>query len=70
MIHRDLKPANILLDEEGNAYLTDFGIAKALIPPAEMTQEGQVIGSPAYLSPEQIRAEPVTPCTDIYALAY
>lgn len=56
IIHRDLKPANILLDEDGNAYLADFGIAKNLGNPvlADVTQPGVVIGSPAYFSPEQI----------------
>ncbi len=51
VIHRDLKPANILLDDEDNAYLTDFGIAKTLIADRQMTQEGALLGSPAYLSP-------------------
>ena len=70
VIHRDLKPANVLLDEDGNAYLADFGIAKNLGNPnlADMTQPGVVIGSPAYFSPEQIMAEPVRPQTDIYCL--
>jgi WD40 repeat protein/serine/threonine protein kinase/DNA-binding XRE family transcriptional regulator len=69
VVHRDLKPANILLDEDKNAYLTDFGIAKDLIDknPEHQTQAGQVIGSPAYISPEQIRSEPVHPETDIYS---
>lgn len=67
VVHRDLKPANILLDDEGNAYLSDFGIAKALFQTGEATQEGQFIGSPAYLAPESIRAEPVTPSADLYS---
>ncbi|MBI1876819.1 MAG: protein kinase [Chloroflexi bacterium] len=70
IIHRDLKPANVLLDEHGNTYLADFGIAKNLGNPilADVTQPGMVIGSPAYFSPEQIMAETVRPQTDIYCL--
>jgi serine/threonine-protein kinase len=69
VVHRDLKPANILLDDARNAYLADFGIAKDLAQPHEaIALAGAFVGSPAYSSPEQIRAEPVTPQTDIYAL--
>lgn len=70
VVHRDIKPANVLLDEDHNAYLADFGIAKHLGNPnwEEQTQLGAIVGSPAYLSPEQIRAEPVRPQTDIYSL--
>src|SRR6185503_20983988 len=59
-----------LLDEEGNAYLADFGIAKDLgtrVSPYQ-TDASTVIGSPAYISPEQVRAEPITYQTDIYSL--
>jgi WD40 repeat protein/transcriptional regulator with XRE-family HTH domain len=66
VIHRDLKPANILLDEDHNAYLSDFGIAKDII--SHHTEQGAVVGSPAYFSPEQIQAEPVKPQSDIYCL--
>jgi WD40 repeat protein/serine/threonine protein kinase len=69
VIHRDLKPGNILLDEDGNAYLADFGIAKDLSALKEgTTQVDAIVGSPDYLSPEQARSEPVTPQTDIYSL--
>jgi WD40 repeat protein/transcriptional regulator with XRE-family HTH domain len=70
VIHRDLKPANILLDEDHNAYLADFGIAKNLSNPnlEDQTQMEAVIGSPDYISPEQIRSEFVRPQTDIYCL--
>ena len=68
VVHRDLKPANILLDEDGNAYLSDFGIAKSFDTNEGMTATGAIIGSPGYLSPEQVRSEPVTPQADLYAL--
>ncbi|MEW6581126.1 MAG: protein kinase [Chloroflexota bacterium] len=69
VIHRDLKPANILLDEDGNAYLSDFGIAKDTVrTEGALTESGLVLGSPDYFSPEQARSEPVTPQTDIYSL--
>lgn len=68
VVHRDLKPANILLDEAGNAYLTDFGIAKEMAAEAGVTQTGAILGTPAYITPEQVQSQPVTPRTDIYAL--
>ncbi len=70
VIHRDIKPANILLDNNSNAYLADFGIAKYIdqTNPAGLTLEGTVIGSPAYFSPEQILAESVKPQADIYSM--
>jgi len=69
VIHRDIKPANILLDEDGNGYIADFGLAKCLDNGASSyTQAGDVIGTPDYLSPEQVRNEPVTPRSDIYSL--
>lgn len=70
VIHRDLKPANILLDEDGNAYLADFGIAKDLGERTSpyQTDQTRVVGSPAYISPEQVRAQPITPQTDIYSM--
>ncbi len=68
VVHRDIKPANILLDDEGNAYLSDFGIARDLVPVGETTPLDLLASSPAYQSPEQIAAQPVTPGTDIYSL--
>ncbi len=72
VIHRDLKPNNVLLDEEDNAYLTDFGIAKMLAGTStsqlNLTATGSVMGTPAYMAPEQWRSEPVDARTDIYAL--
>ena len=67
VIHRDLKSDNILIDEEGNAYLTDFGIAKDLGGNEGLTRDN-ILGTPAYLSPEQIRGETATPRSDVYAL--
>ena len=54
IIHRDLKPANILFDEGGKAFLTDFGIVKLLEVKSSLTGSGGFIGTPAYMSPEQI----------------
>jgi serine/threonine protein kinase/WD40 repeat protein/energy-coupling factor transporter ATP-binding protein EcfA2 len=69
VIHRDLKPSNILLDEEGNAYLGDFGIAKDLEEPGtDYPENNSVIGSPDYSSPEQASNGQITPQTDIYGL--
>src|SRR5687768_2169916 len=66
VIHRDIKPGNILIDEDGNAYLTDFGIAKDLDVQDSRTAPDAIIGSLDYLSPEQARGEPITARTDIY----
>ncbi len=69
IVHRDLKPANILLDEEGNAYLTDFGIAQDSRKTGGSRLTAEVArGSPDYLSPEQARGDPVTAQSDIYSL--
>ena len=68
VIHRDIKPGNILLDEDGNGYLGDFGIAKDYGNPENLTAPDSFVGSAEYLAPEQARSEPVTPRTDIYSL--
>ena len=67
VVHRDVKPGNVLLDEEGNAYLTDFGVALDAGSP-EKASGTMLRGTPAYLSPEQVRLDPASPQTDVYAL--
>jgi serine/threonine protein kinase len=69
VIHRDLKPANALIDGQGNLFLTDFGIAKLLESASpRLTQTDAIMGTPAYISPEQAKALPVDQRSDIYSL--
>ena len=71
LVHRDVKPSNVLVRDIGghdHAYLTDFGIAKAPAAQDSLTRTGLVIGTPAYLSPEQIRGQQPGPRSDLYAL--
>jgi serine/threonine protein kinase len=75
VIHRDLKPANILVEETGQPKVLDFGVARAtgadLLTMTGLTQAGQLIGTPDYMSPEQVGADPaaIDHRTDVYALA-
>ncbi|OQY31818.1 MAG: hypothetical protein B6243_08045 [Anaerolineaceae bacterium 4572_5.2] len=70
MIHRDIKPSNVLINEEGEILLTDFGIARILSKGGtQLTATGALIGTPAYMPPEQGRGEKeITPASDIYSL--
>src|SRR5204862_3262426 len=67
---RDLKPGNILVDKEGRAYVTDFGLARDMTQAAGVTRSGEVMGTPAYMAPEQAlgQAELVGEATDVHAL--
>lgn len=69
VIHRDIKPGNIMFDNQGSAYLTDFGIARLMESSTNLTGIGATLGTPLYMSPEQWRGEVIAPASDQYAVA-
>jgi len=68
LIHRDIKPSNVLIDEGGNCLLTDFGLARMVESSVNLTTSGTVMGTPAYMSPEQGSGQKIDARTDIYSL--
>jgi len=67
VVHRDLKPQNIMMDQHDHVYVTDFGLAKSLESDLSMTQTGQFLGTPRYMSPEQAEIKPVDQRSDLYS---
>ena len=69
IVHRDVKPENVFITDEGRAVLADFGIARSMSSEAQqLTMHGVAIGTPAYMAPEQLRGERVSPATDLFAV--
>src|SRR5260221_462117 len=69
LIHRDIKPANILLERgTGRVCITDFGLARAMDADSDLSQKGLLLGTPLYMSPEQVDGKPLTPASDLFSL--
>jgi tetratricopeptide (TPR) repeat protein len=69
ILHRDLKPANILLDAQGEPYVTDFGLARRVEGESSLTQSGAIVGTPSYMAPEQAAGrKDLTTAADVYSL--
>lgn len=68
VIHRDIKPDNIMFREDGSAVITDFGVAKVLGSELNVTKTGLVVGTPKYMSPEQLKGGKITGAADLYSL--
>ncbi len=68
VVHRDVKPSNLLLDEAGRVRLADLGLARPLEDASDLTKTNTTVGTPAFMSPEQIRGETPRPATDLYGL--
>jgi eukaryotic-like serine/threonine-protein kinase len=69
IVHRDIKPSNIMVTSDGNIKITDFGIARIEDPAAaQLTQAGEILGTPSYMSPEQVRGQAVDGRSDLYSL--
>src|SRR5262249_4696462 len=70
IIHRDLKPDNIMIDADGEPIVMDFGLARRVDDDIQLTTPGRILGTPAYMSPEQVESDPdkIGPATDVYSL--